>query len=277
MNTKKVSIILPTYNGSKFIKQALNSVLMQSYCNWEMLIVDDGSIDNTSKIVSDFVSRDSRIIYLKNNINIGIQKTLNIGLKESKGEYIARIDDDDEWIDKDKLKKQIEFLDNNKDYALIGTGTIVANETGEEIFRYLPPETDDKIRNKLLFKNCFTNSSILLRRDNIVNLGGYNERELYKHIEDYYLCLSLGSFGKFYNIQSYSTKYTFRKNSISSSNKIDQFKKDIFLINEFRKKYPNYIKSLILCYVRLYLYLIFNFITPKSFKIKILKLYKKFY
>jgi glycosyltransferase involved in cell wall biosynthesis len=272
---KNVSIILPTYNGAKYIKRAIESVISQSFSNWELLIIDDGSSDNTENIIKEYVKKDSRIIYFKNEVNLGIQKTLNMGLKEATGEYIARIDDDDEWIDKDKLQKQVEFLNNNSDHVLVGTGVIVVDEEGKELFRYLLPEFDKEIRSKILSKNCFVHSSVIFNKNVALSLGGYDESKYTRHVEDYDLWLKLGTIGKLANLPIYAVKFTSRDGSISSINKIEQFKKNISLIKNYKNKYPNYFGAFIRSYSRL---LIYGFVlkSPIKFSLnKIIKFYKK--
>jgi len=275
MMDKIVSIILPTYNGGKYIKRAIESVMSQTFLEWELLIIDDGSTDNTKDIVNEYINKDKRIIYIKNENNLGIQKTLNKGMRESKGEYIARIDDDDQWIDKNKLKKQVEFLNDNNKCVLVGTGVIVVNEKDEELFRYLLPETDKEIRNKILSKNCFVHSSVLFRKDTALKLNGYSEMGEVRHIEDYDLWLKLGIEGEFANLPIYSVKFTQREGSISSVNKIEQFNKNIKLIKNYKNKYPNYLGAFIRSYLRLVIY---GFIlkSPIKFSLnKLIKFYKK--
>lgn len=270
-----VSIILPTYNGAERIEEAIKSVLGQLYADWELLIIDDGSQDNTKKIVDNFANEDLRVRYIKNEINLGIQKTLNKGLKEAQGEYIARIDDDDVWIDKNKLKKQVEFLENNPDHVLVGTGVIVLDEDSKELFRYLLPENDKDIRNKILSKNCFVHSSVMFRKNIVFNLGGYNEDEVVKHIEDYDLWLKMGTVGKLANLPIYAVRFTMREGSISSENKIEQFKKIFKLIKNYKKAYPNYYLALIRSFTRL---IIYGFILklPMKFSLnKLIKFYKE--
>ena len=271
----KVSIILPTYNGGKYIKTAIESVIFQSFFNWELIIINDGSSDNTESIVKEYTINNPRIIYLKNEQNIGVQKTLNRGLKEAKGEYIARIDDDDEWINPDKLSRQIEFLINNLDCVLVGTGVINTDGNGQELFRYLLPETDKSIRNNILYKNCFVHSSVVFKKEAVLNLEGYDESTDALHIEDYDLWLKLGTIGKLANLSIYAVKFTLREGSMSSLNKLYQLDKDIILIKKYKDKYPNYTKALILSYLRLFLYKIFDFIFPPSINSKIFKLYKQ--
>lgn len=106
-----ISVILPTYNRSKLVGRAINNILKQSYENFELIIVDDNSSDDTESVVKKF--EDKRIRYVKNDINRGACFSRNLGIKLSRGEYIAFQDSDDLW-DEDKLKKQIEFIEESK-------------------------------------------------------------------------------------------------------------------------------------------------------------------
>ncbi|MFA7192131.1 MAG: glycosyltransferase [Candidatus Paceibacterota bacterium] len=169
---KKVSIIMPTYNGSKWIKRAIDSIKAQSYTDWELLVVDDGSTDDTGSIIKDLALNDHRIRYIKNDQNMGIQKTLNRGLREALGVYIARIDDDDIWCDIEKLAKQVEFLDKNPEYSLVGTNVILIDEKGNEISKSNRESSDLNIRKIILSKNPFAHSSVVFIRDAVISIGG---------------------------------------------------------------------------------------------------------
>ena len=249
--------------------------MSQSFSEWELIIIDDGSSDNTESIVKEYIAKDQRIVYLKNESNLGIQKSLNRGLKEAKGKYIARIDDDDEWVDKDKLRKQVEFLDTNIDYVLVGTGTMVIDESGKEIFRYLLPETDKEIRNKILSKNCFVHSSVVFRKDASLKFNGYTEEKEDTHIEDYDLWLKLGTVGKLVNLSIYGINYMARDGSISSIHKLEQLRKNITLIKKYKNRYPNYNKFIVWSYFRLFIYRL-SCIFPSPFINKVIKFYKEF-
>ena len=272
---KLVSILLPSYNGVSRIRGAIKSVLDQSYVGWELLVLDDGSKDNLKGVVEGFTKNEPRIRYIKNDINLGIQKTLNKGLKEARGEYIARIDDDDAWADKDKLKKQIEFLEKNKDYVLVGTGVIEVDEKGKELFRYLVPESDKEIRNKILGKNCFVHSSVVIRKTSVMNLGGYSESVETFHIEDYDLWLKLGTVGELANLPLYAVLFTAREDSISSRNKVDQFKKILKLIKNYKNTYPHYYGSLFRSTARLLIYGFLIKLPIRFYLNKIKKIYKE--
>ena len=108
-----VSIIMPAYNCGRFIKESIDSVLAQTYTNWELLIVDDCSTDNTKAIVSTY--DDKRIRYMRNPQNMGAALTRNKALREAKGRYIAFLDADDMWLP-EKLERQIAFMQDNGFY-----------------------------------------------------------------------------------------------------------------------------------------------------------------
>lgn len=266
-----VSIILPAYNGAQWIAKAIQSVLAQSYTDWELLVINDDSSDNTEDIVLSFAKNDNRIKYIKNEHNLGVQKTRSLALKVAQYEYIAEIDQDDEWLDKDKLKKQVEFLENNKDYVLIGTGVIVVDDKGEEIARYLMPETDAGIRNKILRMNCFIHSSVMYNKRVVQAVGGYT---IEKMSEDHDLWLRLGRVGRFMNFQEYSVQYCFSPKGYNSQDKFLRLKQNLLFIKEHKDFYPNSLFAVILGWIKIFFYPIFN-IMPVRLKGIFLKLHKK--
>ncbi|KKT73909.1 MAG: Glycosyl transferase family 2, partial [Microgenomates group bacterium GW2011_GWA2_44_7] len=130
-----ISIITITRNRAGFISEAIESALEQSFPDWELIVIDDASEDNTREIVEEYIVRDSRIKYFRNDEHLRISKSRNKALSLALGEYVAVLDSDDVWSDRDKLKKQYGFLEGNKDYVLIGGGVIVIDEYGKEIRR----------------------------------------------------------------------------------------------------------------------------------------------
>jgi len=274
---KFISVILPTYNGSSGIKCAIESVLSQSFSNFEIIVIDDGSTDNTKELIFSLQEIDNRIVYVKNEFNLGIQKTLNKGLSLAKGEYIARIDDDDEWIDKDKLKKQVEFLSINKDYLLIGTNAIICDEKKQELGRYLLKEDDQSIRSRMLSRNCFIHPSILASKEAITRVGGYSESEAVKHIEDYELWLKLGCIGKLANINTLSVYLTIHSGSITFKNRLIQARRMMIISRNYRKNYPNFFIGQVILLLRIIGFMFLKFIPfPKKIIYKIQKLYKEY-
>ncbi len=272
MKTPLVSIIMPAYNGAKWIKKAILSVLAQSFADFEFIIINDDSTDNTGEIVATFTEHDRRIKYIKNERNLGVQKTRNIALSIAMGEYIAEIDQDDEWIDKDKLKRQVKFLDNNEAYVLIGTGVIVVDEDGAEIARYFMPETDLEIREKILRANCFIHSSVLYRTKSVKEIGGYT---VTKMSEDHDLWLRLGKVGKFANLQEYAVQYCFSPKGYNSQDKFLRLRQNLLFAKEHKDFYPNYLLAIIFGWTKICFYPIFN-LMPTRWKGIFLKLHKKF-
>ena len=114
-NTPFVSIITPCYNAEKFLTETIESALTQTYENWEMLIVDDASMDNSLKIITQYVEKDSRIKLIKNESNLGSAKSRNRAIEVAQGEYIAFLDSDDIWLE-NKLEKQLTLMQNNNIY-----------------------------------------------------------------------------------------------------------------------------------------------------------------
>lgn len=270
-----VSVILPTYNGSKTIRTAIKSVLSQNYHFLELLVIDDGSSDETASVVQEFIDKDDRVRYFKNGKNQGIQRSLNRGLKEAKGELVARIDDDDEWVDSEKLIAQVEFFKNNIEHVLLGTGLIVQDTGGRELYRFFNPTEDKEIRKKLLYRNCFSHSTVMFRREPILRAGGYDEGPETLHLEDYDLWLRAGRIGKLANLARYSVRLTVHKKSISGTQKLIQLKKQMELTKKYLGDYPNAWGSRASGWLRLWLYMGFGRRVPKWLEHKIMEVYKK--
>lgn len=241
-----VSIIIPTCNRAKYIKRAVESVLSQTYQNIETIIIDDGSTDETPKIISEFSKKDPRIVILTNRINLGFVKTLNKGISKARGKYIARLDDDDFWQDPEKLKKQVEFLEKHKDYVLVGGGLIKINKEGKEIVRYLFPEKDREIRKSILIDNLFAHSTVLFRKDAWEKVEGYDEQ--FGFFADRDLWLKLGKLGKFYNFQEHFTYYLKPEQKRSDHLIRRKLKANIRLRKKYRHHYPGFGRSLVLCW-----------------------------
>jgi glycosyltransferase involved in cell wall biosynthesis len=267
-----ISIILPTYNGATYISRAIESVVAQSYTDWELLVISDGSTDTTADIVAEYLKKDSRIQYVKNDSNLGIQKSLNRGLHLAQGKYIARIDDDDQWIDTEKLTKQLNFLQQHPGCLLVGTGVVLVDEEDKELLRYLLPETDSAIRNRILGRNCFIHSSVLFDKKTALDVGGYDESKSTLHVEDYDLWMKMGLKGKFSNLPLYAVMFTLRAEGLSSKNKMEQFHKNILLVKKYRNQYPHYLISIARARARV---LVYGFIMRVPFKILVHKILKQ--
>lgn len=248
----KLSVNIITHNRANLLKDAINSVLNQTYKDYELIIVDDGSTDNTEGMVKDI--KDERIKYHKAKKQNTVNDVRNIALNLSNGKYIALLDDDDIWVDKDKLQKQVDFLDNNPEYILVGTGAIVVNEQGKEKYRFLNPQNDDKIKQNMLTRCFFVNSSTMFKKEIADNIGGYSSKPYSKHIEDYNFWLDLGRHGKLANLPEFSVEYKEQNNQVSNKYRKKQSLNTIRLIKDYKKDYPNYLKAKIRTSLRALLY-----------------------
>lgn len=181
MNKNLVSVIIPTYNRSNFIKKTIKSVLNQTYQYFEIIIIDDGSEDNTKQVVDSF--KDSRIKYHWRE-NCGHPgKVRNVGLKNAKGEFIAFLDSDDFWFPS-KLKEQISILKNLQEILLVCTNGLIYGSKSSDIF--YPIKTDNFISLKdLLIENLVITSSALMRREVVNMIGFMDENPILKSGQDY--------------------------------------------------------------------------------------------
>lgn len=273
--TPIVSIILPTRNGARFISEAITSVQNQTYNSWELLVIDDGSTDETKDVVMKYIQHDPRIRYIQNETNLGIQKTLNIGLHVSQGMFIARIDDDDRWSMPDKLEKQVVFLQQHPEYVLVGTGIEIVNEQHATLYTHLFPQSDLAIRKNILSQNCFAHPSVVFNKEVVLKLGGYDETMHTRHIEDYELWLRLGTVGKFYNVGICATSLMQHTTSISARNKVAQYVKSIAITRQYKNAYPNFWYAYIKRLVVIDGYRVFM-LLPSGIRYALIRLNKKY-
>ncbi len=246
----KISVVIITYNRAPYICAAIDSVVCQTNSDWELLIIDDASTDNTKLLIDSYINRDSRIKYIKNLNNIGISASRNKALHATSGKYVAILDSDDIWADEEKLQKQCNFLENNVEYVVVGGAVIVLNERGAVIFHYKNPITDMAIRKIILLRNPFINSSVMFVREVAIKCGGYED---YVVGEDYDLFLKMGQLGKMYNLNDFLVRYRKHDAGITWSKRVRAAQDHLDIINKFKQAYPNYFFALIKGYVRLFL------------------------
>jgi len=243
MENPKVTIVMPTYNRVALLQRALKSIFEQSFADWELIIIDDMSTDGTGEVLREAESRDSRIRVIRNMKSTyavsGIVGPLNQGLALARGVYIARLDDDDRWIDREKLAKQVDFLDHHSEYVVVGGGVIVVDMEGREYYRYLKRETDEEIRKTALMANPFSHTTVMFRADIARACGGYRAR----YAEDWDLWLSMGARGKLYNFQEYFMAYTMSGKNVSFVHQRAMSRTILGFITRHRKLYPNFLKA----------------------------------
>ena len=162
-----ISIIMPAYNCEKYIEDAINSVIAQTYNSWELIVIDDGSKDNTIKIVEGLSDKDKRIRFYKNEKNLGVSETRNKGISFAKGDWIAFLDSDDMW-EPVKLEKQFEIVEQKTEEFLF-TGSSYINEEGKPFKGIF--EVPEKVKYKRLRnQNVISCSSVLVKKKYFENI-----------------------------------------------------------------------------------------------------------
>ncbi|MDO6430696.1 glycosyltransferase [Flavitalea sp. BT771] len=210
----KVTILMPACNAGKYIADAIWSVLEQTYADFELLIVDDGSVDDTVKVVRQFGDRRIRLLSKEKE---GISAALNAGLQIARGKYIARFDADDICLPQ-RLERQVLFLDGHPAYLVIGSDAEYISENGEHLFHFrCAGHTHREIIGNL-YRNCpFIHSAVMYRKDPIVRMGGYSR---YAHnFEDYLLWVQLLKTGKCCNLPEPLMKVRINPSSVTIDEK----------------------------------------------------------
>jgi glycosyltransferase involved in cell wall biosynthesis len=179
----KISVVMSVFNGAKYIGEAIESILNQTVTDFEFIIVDDGSTDDSLKIIQNY--HDKRIHLIENKRNIGLTRSLNKAFKQAGGEYLARQDADDiSWPI--RFAEQLEYLEQHREVALLGTSVYRIDEKGKILGQSIMPIKPGK---SLFRENQFSHGSTMFRREVFDQLGGYNE--LLRYSQDYELWLRI--------------------------------------------------------------------------------------
>jgi glycosyltransferase involved in cell wall biosynthesis len=169
----RVSVITVTYNHGRFLTEVIESVLSQTFEDWELIIVDDGSEDETPELVSDYLS-DGRVRYIKQS-HSGRAEARNHGITAARGKYLAILDADDRAMP-ERLEQQVKFLDSNPDHAAVGSWALFINDEGDQIGKRITPTPPELIRERILFTMPFVHSSVMMRQSVVEEIGQYNKR-----------------------------------------------------------------------------------------------------
>lgn len=241
-NNELVSVIMPAFNAEFYIYEAINSVIVQTYNNWELIIVDDGSTDTTAKIVDEWVVKDKRIqYYYQENGKQG--KARNFGISKSKGVYLAFLDADDLWLS-EKLEIQITEIKKNR-VDLVFADSYIFYDDGiiDPSQKMNIPNTvfyDKKSIRLFLEANRIPILTVLVKREKIINVNGFSEKLDIQNVEDYHLWLKLlMSNSIFYSSDLIVAKYRVHDSSVTSSDKLvlDKVPNAFF---DLLQLFPNY-------------------------------------
>jgi len=223
INNPKVTVLMPVYNSEKYLRESIESILNQTFTNFEFLIINDGSTDKSKEIINSY--NDSRIRLINNKENIGITRSLNNGLSISKGEYIARMDADDISLPK-RLKIQVKFMNRHPEIKISGTW---AKIIGKKNKKYIKNYSDfEKIKTVSLFKNIVIHSSVIIRKE-VLNKYHLKYNEGLKYSQDYELWIKCMRYFKITNIKKYLLLYRIHQENISHQQSEIQTKNSIYI------------------------------------------------
>ncbi len=217
MTNPKITVLMSVHKGEKYLREAVDSILNQTFKDFEFLIINDGSTDRTAEILQSY--HNSRIRIINNEKNMGLTKSLNKGLRLAKGEYIARMDADDISYP-NRLEVQYEYMEKNPDVGIVGSWNDVIDNVGNRTDFWKCNYSSEDIYYILNFRNCLTHCSILFKKELVINNGGYNET--IKNAQDYELWSRISKVTKIHQIQKVLVKWRITNNSISSKRRSSQ-------------------------------------------------------
>ncbi|MFL5753380.1 MAG: glycosyltransferase family 2 protein [Bacteroidia bacterium] len=214
-----VSVLMPAYNAAQFVGEAISSVLEQSYENFELIIINDGSNDSTESEIALF--DDERIHYYKNEQNIGLIATLNNGIELCKGKYIVRMDADDVCLHK-RIEKQVQFMEQHSEVAVAGSWYYAF--TLADGIEVKGGEDPDVLKSTLIFNTPLCHPATIIRKS-ILNSYNFRYDPKYRHVEDYELWMRISKVAKISNVQEFLFRY--RSHDMQVSMQHNGYQKDV--------------------------------------------------
>ena len=214
MRFPNVSVVMSVYNGQAFLSEAIESILGQTLRDFEFVVVDDGSMDKTAEILTDYASRDGRMRVLRHE-NKGRAVSLNIGISLATGDYIARMDADDVAMPY-RLKEQVDFIERHPEVGLLGGAVELINTSGQAIKTARPPQEDSEIKSWMLRSNPMFHPTVVMRKELALASGGYRKALL--DADDYDLWLRISERSQLANLGKPMLKYRIHSDQVSVRN-----------------------------------------------------------
>lgn len=205
----KITVLMPVYNCEKYLRESIESILNQTFNDFELIVINDCSTDQSREIIKSY--DDERIVLIENDKNLGISESLNKGLAIAKGKYIARMDGDDISF-KNRLVKQYEFMEKNKDIGLCGTHVEVFNKSNSRIHRC--PIENEEIRVLQIFNSAFAHPTVMIR-NRILKKYNLKYDSYYDGMEDYHLWIKISEVSKVANLNDVLLKYRDHDNQVT--------------------------------------------------------------
>ena len=220
INSPLVTVLIPCCNVERYIESSLMNVINQTYKNLEILVIDDGSTDNTRSILVQLAKKDKRINLIYNQENNGLIKSLNNGIEIAKGEYIARTDADD-LVEKNWIEELIYILEKSPEILAIGAHANIINNKNKVLNQITPPEYHQDIIEMMPF-SCPIIHPVSIIRSSVFKKNKLRYDENYIYAEDYKLWLEISKIGKLHNLQKILINYRIHENQVSSKRQKEQ-------------------------------------------------------
>lgn len=230
MESPIISVIMSVYNGEKYVAEAINSIINQTFKDFEFIIIDDGSTDNSLIIVKTLSLLDERIRIIENDGNIGLAKSLNRGISLARGKYIARMDADDISLH-DRFMKQVDYLEKHHDIAVVGGSVIYINDEGKEGYHGHYPLSPYQVKWQLFFVNPMSHPSTMLRRKLFSEYGIHYNEQL-TTTQDYDLWVQVSKQFQLANLPDQLLYYRQHGDSISYNSSAIQKKNNLLIRKE---------------------------------------------
>jgi len=197
-----VSVLIPVYNGTSFLDEAIQSVLNSTYKNIEIILVDDGSTDKSRHKCEKYAQQHAHIQFFGFKKNKGMTRCLNFGIKKSKGEYIARINQDDIMLP-NRIEKQVAFLEKHPDHVIVGGAIQLFTQETENYDQIFFPKTNNEIKQQWLQFSPYSDPTVMYRKSAWEQTEGYNQ--YFWPADDVHMWYQLGMVGKMANLQEIVT------------------------------------------------------------------------
>jgi len=210
LKNPKVTVLLPVYNGEKYLHDAVKSILNQTFTDFEFLIINDGSTDNSIKIIKSF--NDERIHLINNNKNLKLAKTLNKGIDLAQGKYIVRMDQDDISYS-ERLSKQVDFMEKHPEVGVCGSWVKLIGKNAGQIWD-IPPSNSDIIKCLLLFSSYIFHPTVIIRK-NLLKKYNLYYNPAFLHAEDYDLWCRISEYSQISNLQEILLYYRIHSEKMS--------------------------------------------------------------
>jgi len=228
-----VSVVMSVYNSEKYLKEAIESILNQTYTNFEFIIVNDGSTDNSLDIIQEYMKKDERIVLISRE-NKGLPYSLNEGIEKAKGKYIARMDADDISLPT-RFEEQVRFMEENEEVGVCGT-SVLDIDTGD---KWILTSKDNELKVQLLFSSVFAHPSVMIRKE-LFDSYSLSYDVNYRQSQDFELWTRMSEYTKFANLKKQLLKYRVLDDSITRKSDQDIDKRYIVIKSIFEK----YLKKL---------------------------------